>query len=292
VTGPSTRFGHDVVRRTVDGRGVAVAVPDEGDRHAVEAILSGFPDASARDTAAHAPYALRREATGLWELWSGATRTHQTTTLEDALLALEWQLVTDMLARIDDRCHLHGAALADPSGTVSVLVLGESGVGKTTLTLALMARGFRPFTDDVILLDPETLEPRTFERAFHVDQTTRALVDALPHGPDWEVPGMPDGYFMPATWAGDPLPVGAVIVPKARDHERPLLVALPIAEAATTLLTFSGSLEHAPALALKTTARLTATAPCYALYGGPLERTAQFLSEAVEEMSQRKAAHF
>jgi hypothetical protein len=285
VTGPSTRLGHDVVRRRIDDRGVSITVPDDGDRRAVEAILSGFPDATAGDSAAHAPYALRRAVTGHWEFWSGDTRTHETTTLEDALLALEWQLVTDMLARIDDRFHLHGAALADPSGTLSVLVLGESGVGKTTLTLALMARGFRPFTDDVILLDPETLEPRTFERAFHVDQSTRALVDTLPHRPDWEVSGMPDGYFMPASWARDPLPVGAIIVPKARDHERPLLVALPIAEAATTLLTFSGSLEHAPALALKTAARLTATAPCYALYAGPLARTAQFLAEAVEELS-------
>jgi hypothetical protein len=91
--------------------------------------------------------------------------------------------------------------------------------------------------------------------------------------------------FMPATWAREPLPVGAVIVPKARDHQRPLLVGLPIAEAATTLLTFSGSLEYTPSLALKTAARLTATAPCYALYAGPLARTAQFLAEAVEELS-------
>ncbi|MGE3889790.1 MAG: hypothetical protein AB7H81_25485 [Vicinamibacterales bacterium] len=276
---PDTRA--EAVRRRIGPRNVAVIVPDAADRAAVEAILGGFPriGEAAPD---EATYTLRRAAAGGWEFWSGGTRTHQATTLEDGLLALEWQVVTDLLAQTDDRFHLHGAALADPSSTFSVLVLGESGVGKTTLTLALIAAGFKPYTDDVILLAPASLVPATFERAFHVDATTRALADGLPHDPAWEVPGVPDGYFLPATWAREPLPVRVVIVPKARDHERPLLVGLPIAEAATTILGFSGSLEHAPALALRTAARLTAAAPCYALYAGPLARTAQFLAEAVE----------
>ena len=63
---------------------------------------------------------------------------------------------------------------------------------------------------------------------------------------------------------------------------------MPVAEAARTLLTFSGSLEHAPALALKTAARITATAPCYALYGGELARTARFLAETVEELKAKE----
>lgn len=276
---PDTRA--DAVRRRIGPHDVAVVVPDRSDRAAVEAILGGFPRIG-EGAAGEATYALRRDAAGGWEFWSGGTRTHQATTLEDGLLALEWQVVTDLLARTDDRFHLHGAALADPSGSLSVLVLGESGVGKTTVALALIARGFRPFADDVILLDPESLAPSTFERAFHVDATTRTLVNGLPHDPAWEVPGVPDGYFLPATWAREPLPVRAVIVPKARDHARPLLVGLPIAEAATTILGFSGSLEHAPALSLRTAARLTASAPCYALYAGPLAPTAQFLAEAVE----------
>ena len=214
MTASSPDAGPAAVRSVIDGRTVVVTVPDDADRRAVEGVLSGFPVPNEDNRAADNPYALRRDETGHWALWAGDTRTHQTTTLEDALLALEWQIVTDMLGRIDDRFHLHGAALADPSGTMSVLLLGESGVGKTTLTLALMALGFRPYTDDVVLLDPDALAPRTFERAFHVDATTRELVEALTHPTDWEVPGMPTGYFMPSTWARDPLPVGAVIVPE------------------------------------------------------------------------------
>jgi hypothetical protein len=42
----------------------------------------------------------------------------------------------------------HAAALATPDGR-GVILAGGSGLGKTTLTLALLARGFRFFSDDV-----------------------------------------------------------------------------------------------------------------------------------------------
>lgn len=271
------------MRIAVHGRAVDVHVPDPRDRAAVGAILRGFP---ARQ--GHAPaddaYAIRRSDAGGWTVHSGDAITHESATLDDTLLALEWQMVTDLLARTS-RFHLHGASLAEPSGTLSVLILGDSGVGKTTLTLSLMASGFRPYADDVVLIDPDRLTPEMFPRAFHVDHTTRQLVAALPHEPDWEVPGLPEGYFLPATWASNEAPVGAIIVPKARGHDRALLVQLGVAEAATTLLGFSGTLEGAPARALKTAARLTASAPCYALYAGPLAATAELVAETVARLA-------
>jgi hypothetical protein len=211
---------------------------------------------------------------------AGGVVTHEAATLDDTLLALEWQLVTDLLARTD-RFHCHGAALADPSRTMSLLILGDSGVGKTTLTLSLMASGFRPHADDVVLIDSHTLTPTTFPRAFHVDDATRQLVAVLPHASDWEVQGLPPGYFLPTAWAADPSPVGAIVIPKARGHARALLVQLGVAEAATALLGFSGTLDAAPALALKTAARLSASVPCYALHIGPLAATAELVATTV-----------
>lgn len=277
-----------MIRIAVHGRAVDVEVPDPRDRAAVGAILAGFP---ARPS--HAPaddvYAIRRGQARGWTVHRGGAVTHESATLDDTLLALEWQLVTDLLARTS-RFHLHGAALADPSGATSILILGDSGVGKTTLTLSLMASGFRPYADDVVLIDPDRLTPELFPRAFHVDHTTRQLVAALPHEPDWEVPGLPEGYFLPATWASNQTPVGAIIVPKARGHQRALLVQLGVAEAATTLLGFSGTLDGAPARALKTAARLTASAPCYALYAGALGATAELVAEAVARLASGRHA--
>jgi len=268
------------LRITVHGRAVGIAVPDEADHAAVDAILRGFPRPAAGE-AVDIAYAVQRAEPGGWTVHARGAVTHRASTLDETLLALEWQIVTDLLVRTTDRCHLHGAALADPSGAMSILILGESGVGKTTITLSLMTAGFRPHTDDVVLLDTEALTPATFPRAFHVDQTTRQLVAKLPHDAAWEEPGMPPGYFLPARWADAASPVGAVVFPKARDHARPLLVGLPIAEAATTLLSFSGTLDTSPALALGTAARLTASAPCFALYAGPLAATTELLVETV-----------
>jgi hypothetical protein len=135
-----------------------------------------------------------------------------------------------------------------------------------------------------VLIDVNDLTPLTFPRAFHVDPATRQLVQNLPHDPAWEVPGLPDRYFLPAAWAASACPVGAMVLPRARDHARPLLVRLPVAQAATALLQVSGTLDTAPALALKAVARLTAAAPCYALYGGPLSPTAELIASEVARL--------
>jgi hypothetical protein len=271
----------------VHGRVVAIDVPAAVDRAAVRAILGGFP-APPAGARVEATYAVRRAPDHGWTVHSADTVTHRAMTLDGTLLALEWQLVTDLLARGLETFHLHGAALRDPSGGMAVLVLGESGAGKTTLTLALVAAGFMPYADDVVLIDVEGLTPATFPRAFHVDDTTRRLLEALPHDPSWEVPDLPAGYFLPAAWAPEPVPVGLIIFLKARGQDRPLLVALPIAEAATALLSFTGSLDRSPALALRAAARLTAAAPGFALYGGPLAATVELIADTIGRLPDER----
>ena len=272
------------VRVLVHGRAIDIEVPNAEDRAVVASVLHGFPPA---DSATDDHYAVRRPPDGGWIVERDGTLTHRAATLDDALLALEWQLVTDLLARPINRFHLHGAALADPSGRLTVLEPGESGTGKTTLTLALISAGFRPHTDDVVLIEPERLTPLTFERAFHVDESTRELVAALPHDADWEVPGLPGGYFLPRQWAGEPSPVGAIIFPRGRGLDQPLLVSLPVADAATALLGASGTLDTDPAMALKVAARLTAVVPCFALYSGALPATVELVQDAVNRLLPR-----
>jgi hypothetical protein len=117
-----------------------------------------------------------------------------------------------------------------------------------------------------------------------VDEAARALVSGLRAGLPAEVAGLPHGYLRPAEWAVEPAPVGMIVFPKARGPDRPLLVGMPIADAATTLLSFSGSLETAPGLALRAAARLTAAAPSYALYAGPLDATVELVSDTAQRL--------
>ncbi|MCX7670095.1 MAG: hypothetical protein N2439_08485 [Anaerolineae bacterium] len=51
-------------------------------------------------------------------------------------------------ARVRSHFMLHAAALAAPDGT-GTIIAGDAGLGKTTLALALLHRGYRLFSDDV-----------------------------------------------------------------------------------------------------------------------------------------------
>lgn len=268
------------LRLSVGGRVVDIQVAHPDDREAARAITGGFAHADL-GLPIDARCVVSRDGQGRWEVGLDGAITHLAATLDGALLALEWLIVSDLLTRKLDRFHLHGAALADPSQTMTVLVLGDSGVGKTTLTLALMAKGFQPFADDVVLLDPETLVPERFPRAFHVDETTRALVAPLFGGTKWEQPGLPSGYCLPVDWARSGRPVGAIVFPNGHDRVHPQMVEQSLPEATLTLLSFTTTLDHAPALALRTAARLTASAPSYALHGGPLAATVDLVTSTI-----------
>ena len=76
--------------------------------------------------------------------------------------------------------HLHAAALASPEGHV-VLVVGDSGAGKTTTTLALLEAGADYLGDDTLFLAAEAGGVRViaFPRAFHLGAATLAAFPRL-----------------------------------------------------------------------------------------------------------------
>jgi hypothetical protein len=115
----------------------------------------------------------------------------------------------------------------------TVFLLGISGTGKTTLTLGLMGRGWEQFSDDVALVDVQSLDVRAFPRCFHVSAATLAV---LPARPPLERAGGLAGYLRPLKWAdgaGQP----STIVVVTRDLQRPsTMQLLSQAEAAGALL--------------------------------------------------------
>ena len=139
-------------------------------------------------------YRLTCDDASRWSLFVNDTQEYGGGERANALVALEWRLVTDLVAYRRDAFHLHAAALADPSGSCGVLVVGMSGSGKTTLALGLMARGFLPYADDVALVAPATLTLQPLRRAFHADEATRVLVAAVGGPPVWRSASLPEGY--------------------------------------------------------------------------------------------------
>ncbi|MHB8645823.1 MAG: hypothetical protein ACYDAR_08560 [Thermomicrobiales bacterium] len=250
-----------------------VTVPDDEMRAMVAAIFDDLRVSDDHSCETATQYRLTRDDAARWSLFIDDTSVYSGDQPADALIALEWQLVTNLVAHRRDCFHLHAAALADPSGSCSMLIAGMSGSGKTTLALGLMARGFLPYADDVTLIAPVTLMPLALRRAFHADAATRALVAAMGAPPVWRSAPLPDGYLLPARWATADVPIRFVLFPILTPGEPPALVPLSVADAVTALLPFSMTLSRDPALALAVAARLTRDARCYALSTGDLGAT-------------------
>jgi hypothetical protein len=83
----------------------------------------------------------------------------------DLVPRFEMDLYEQVLARAEPAWILHAAALA-VNGKALVLC-GASGAGKTTLTLALAARGFRLLTEELVWID-KTATVRGLPRPLHV----------------------------------------------------------------------------------------------------------------------------
>ena len=185
------------------GYHVAVTASDDAVGRACRSVLASFAiDARGAETAVQS-YAVVR-ADDRWHIETEGRRLHSADDPHAAVAVLEWQLVTDALKRRPDLFHVHGAALAPPELDGAVVLAGATGVGKTTLTRALMDRGFLPFGDDVTLVDPISLSLQPFPRAFHLHESGRDT----PHAAD------PDGlptYFQPEHWVRSPLPVKLIL---------------------------------------------------------------------------------
>ncbi len=257
---------------------VVIHAADPEAHAAVRSVFGGFLTREAPPGAT--TYRLARSERGVWHLDAGQRQVFASRSLQGALLNLEWRLVDDMLAVcLDGRFHLHGAALSTPAGDRSVLLLGQSGTGKTTLALALWARGFVPFADDLVFVDSETLVPVPFRRAFHVDDSSRALLDALSRAPAWRWEATPAGYFLPDRWAESAAPVRSILFPGIEAAATPRVTRLSLAEATARMLPFSLTLDREPDHALRVAAKLTEAAACYALRMGDLEATADLVAQ-------------
>jgi hypothetical protein len=114
---------------------------------------------------------------------------------------IEYRLVNEAISRARNRYVLHAGAVEGPRGTC--LLLGESGAGKTSLTLWLWQEGHRLVTDDLCPLAHGSLLPERFPRALHMDaEYSPLLVARIPPRP----PGYPVDYYPFPERAGSPPP--------------------------------------------------------------------------------------
>jgi hypothetical protein len=153
---------------------------------------------------------------------------------EDALVQdLEWRLYAASAAESPAPLMIHAGAVARKGQ--ALLLPGVSGAGKTTLTYALAARGWRTLTDDLLATsaspDGETLA-LPCERCGHVSPQTLSLLAELGVSLEGPVGGLVR-YFRPRMWA-EAAPARFVIAPQYKADAT--CVATPMTQAETAAL--------------------------------------------------------
>ena len=100
--------------------------------------------------------------------------------LGDAVIELE-EIVSQRLLDGCEHLLFHSGAVTD--GDRTILILGYSGVGKTTMTLELVKRGFRFMTDEFTAIDVSG----NFVHPFPRSGVSKKTVRELPKGEGFEV---------------------------------------------------------------------------------------------------------
>ena len=260
-------------------RALVGGTPPEASQ-AIRSILHAFGPVRAGLSSGLPRYELVR--TGIqWEVRVDGSAIQIDNDLSAAVSVVESHLITHALTSRDDLFHLHGASLCAPAQRGGVVLIGESGLGKTTLALALMLRGFAPYGDDVVLLDPETLELRALGRPFHVSEETWRLIEALAGCSVRRDPTMPPGFYSPPRWASSPAPVRWLLLIDFRPEQPSRLEPLSPAAAAAGILAHTLNLSRVPGLTLPVCARLTERAVCYRFVTGDLAASVALVEKLV-----------
>lgn len=156
-----------------------------------------------------------------------------------------WQRIFFLLSR-SANCHmLHANALLppDPAATGGVLLVGDCGSGKTTLTMSLLAAGWRYVTDDSVLLQSTAAGAmgHAVRRGFAATQQTVAawpwLAPALATGIElnrWKTLVDLDGLFT-GRYVPDCRP-GFIVFPTIANAPQSTLHPLSTMETFTTLI--------------------------------------------------------
>jgi hypothetical protein len=197
-------------------------------------------------------------------------------TVADATTAVELLLwaIDEAAVQASDRLLLVHAGAAEKGGRV-VVVPGASGAGKSTVVSALVDRGWRYVTDEVVALDLKSKLVAPYPRAAKVELPAAVLLGLVEAGAG----NPPDAYRVPFP-AGSGAPVAMVVVPSVEPAAPVMLAPMRPADAVSTMAASTWNLSRHRQSGLDLLASL-ARRPCYRVRLGDPREVAAAIDRAV-----------
>lgn len=210
----------------------------------------------------------------------------------EVLPHMEWMINWQVIRHRDDFVQLHAATVV--CDRKALILAGDPGSGKSTLTAGMLARGWSYLCDEFALIDPQTLDTHPFPRALCMKEPSFPVIDRLGlrlqrktpyHKPTKGRVAFLDPLDVRPDVVAEPAPVGWVVFPRYVKGARPALEPIARAEAAYDLAKQCFNLQKHGGRALEVLAALVRDAACYRLVSGDIEETCDLL----EDMSRSHA---
>ena len=191
----------------------------------------------------------------------------------------EWLLISQAIKLWPDFVHVHAGLIATQHA--SALLIGKSGSGKSTTTVALSLNGLDVYTDDVALIDRTSLQALCVPRPIKLDRQSRAMLrerglEIPPHKRLNEsidrtiLPGLP-----PIEEPGPRL--ASVLFFASNRADKPSLRPISGAEAILRLVQQSASERFDLQGASPGALAIVNSVPCYELISADLDSTVELI---------------
>lgn len=226
----------------------------------------------------------REDGTGIWEVWVDdqfALRTPRTWLVVSWML---WHLTQQTIAVTGTHLLLHAGAVA--LGARAVVLCGPMNSGKSTLTGALVERGWTYLTDEAVAFDLDDGHLTPFPRPLVVGGASRALLAGLAPAPSWRARFRRRDWHLDLTQgtppADGPIRAEAFVLPEVRLGQPGSLEPMAAIDAMEALCRNAWNLRGLGAPAFALLAREVRYAPCYSMHVNDLTEAESSLRAVIE----------
>ncbi len=205
---------------------------------------------------------------------------------------IEWIIIDTALEKMDGYYQIHGGAVV--KNDRGLILPAAPGRGKTTLTVALTMNGFKCLSDDIVLIDADSLKLNPFSRNIFITEEKKSVFDRYGIGlplrkSEWMEYGGWD--FIPPHPQGERgFNVDFIIFPKYNPAQKTELKRISKGKAIFEIIKESFNIHKFRDRGVDIVHRLVKNAECYQLAVNNLNEAVEIISDLFSPQRHKKLA--